>query len=748
MSVVPILGHMVRRRLVLTFLAAACLTHGAAGQTKGSSLDTAYLREHAQTRGFMLGRPVKPVPTPDGKAVLFLRSASRSPKLSLYEFDTATRKTRELLSPAKLVKGAEEKLSPEEKALRERMRQSLGGFTTFQLSENGALVLLPFSGRLYVYDRVADQVNELATRPGSLFDPRLSPDGTKVAFVRDYDIHVFDLVGRKETQVTFKGTQEVPHGLAEFVAQEEMGRFTGYWWSPDSKHILFQESDQKEVEVWYVADPIQPGQKPTPFYYPRPGKKNVEVRLGVASLEGETAGPPRWLEWERSRYPYVTTVHWSKHGPPLVCVQTRSQDEIAVLKADPATGKTEVLFTESDSAWVNIHQGVPRWLPEGKGLLWVGERNGGPQLEWRMPNGRLRRVLVPVSDGFQSVASVSFEKNRAEVLYNASADPTQSHVFRLAWEEWSEPVKLSKETGLHALAANRDHQTYVITSRTLGSMPFSTVHWPGGAAELPAVAEQEPFDPRVELLKVGAREFHAAVLVPRQFDARKKYPVLVDVYGGPHHLHVLAAKNRWLLDQWYADQGFIVVALDGRGTPGRGRAWERAIAGKFGSLPLEDQVEGLQALAQKFPAMDMKRVGIDGWSFGGYMAALAVMRRPDIFKVGVAGAPVCDWYDYDTHYTERYLGVPPKAEAAYKEGSLLTYAADLSRPLLILHGTADDNVYFRHSLRLVDALFRHGKNFEMVPLSGLTHMVPDPTVMERLHERIAGFLKKHLGAPE
>jgi dipeptidyl-peptidase-4 len=204
----------------------------------------------------------------------------------------------------------------------------------------------------------------------------------------------------------------------------------------------------------------------------------------------------------------------------------------------------------------------------------------------------------------------------------------------------------------------------------------------------------------------------------------------------------------WLLPQWLADQGFIVVSLDGRGTPNRGRDWERAVYQKFGSVPLEDQVAGLQALAKKFPEMDLDRVGIVGWSFGGYMAALAVLKRPDVFKAGVAGAPVTDWYDYDTHYTERYLGVPKdKDDPAYKASSLLPLAKDLKRPLLLMHGTADDNVYFRHTLKLADALFREGKDFEVLPLSGLTHMVPDPVVMERLWTRVAGYFQKHLGKP-
>jgi dipeptidyl-peptidase-4 len=207
-----------------------------------------------------------------------------------------------------------------------------------------------------------------------------------------------------------------------------------------------------------------------------------------------------------------------------------------------------------------------------------------------------------------------------------------------------------------------------------------------------------------------------------------------------------------LLRQWLADQGFVVVSIDGRGTPGRGRDWERAIAKRFGSVPLEDQVAGLKALGERFPEMDLDRVGIVGWSFGGYMSALAVMKEPDVFKAGVAGAPVVDWLDYDTHYTERYLGVPdlaadPAGGPAYREASLLTYAADLRRPLLIVHGTADDNVYFRHTLKLTDALFRAGRDFEVLPLSSLTHMVPDPVVTEQLWSRIARHFQKHLGAP-
>jgi dipeptidyl-peptidase-4 len=264
---------------------------------------------------------------------------------------------------------------------------------------------------------------------------------------------------------------------------------------------------------------------------------------------------------------------------------------------------------------------------------------------------------------------------------------------------------------------------------------------------LPSVAKEPDFIPNVKIEKVG--DYYTAIVRPKNFDAKKKYPVIVDVYGGPKHLHVQQAMRNWLVPQWLADQGFIVVAIDNRGTPGREREWEKAIYQKFGTVPIDDQVKGLQLLCDKYPEMDRDRVGIVGWSFGGYNAANAVLRKPDIFKAAVAGAPVTDWEDYDTHYTERYMGLLPESRKQYDEASLLPLAKDLKRPLLLVHGTADDNVYYRHTLKLADALFRAGKDFETLPLPGVTHMyTSDPLVMERLWAKTATFFKTHLGEPK
>ena len=254
------------------------------------------------------------------------------------------------------------------------------------------------------------------------------------------------------------------------------------------------------------------------------------------------------------------------------------------------------------------------------------------------------------------------------------------------------------------------------------------------------MAEAPSFVPNVEYLTVGERDYRAAIVRPRNFEAGRRYPVLLSVYAGPGYAKVRKGRYRQLREQWQADHGFVVVSIDGRGTPGRGREWERAIRGNLIDIPLEDQVAGLQAVLAQYPELDGNRVGVYGWSFGGYFSAMAVMRRPDVFRVGVAGAPVCDWRDYDTHYTERFLGLPAENTSGYDASSVLTYAPELQRPLLIIHGTSDDNVYFAHALKMSDALMRAGRSHELIPLAGSTHIVADPQVAENLQAEIMGFL--------
>jgi dipeptidyl-peptidase 4 len=439
-------------------------------------------------------------------------------------------------------------------------------------------------------------------------------------------------------------------------------------------------------------------------------------------------------------------VKWDKEGPLTISVQNRTQTELVLLKVDPATGKTTPLLTAKDAAWVNLRHDGPRWLDDGS-FLWPAEGDKGPQLEHREKDGALREVPIPPEIGFQELVDV--DPKAGQVYFRASRNPTDSILYSIP-VQGGKVTRLDKEPGVHSAVFAKDHSLYVETFTSTKAMPKTTVHKADGTliGELPSAAEQPPFALNTETLKVGDDPgFYAYIVRPHDFDKSKRYPVIDHVYGGPTHLQVQDAMASRLIDQWLADQGFLVVAVDNRGTPGRGRDWEKAVSKHFGSVPLEDQVAGLKALGQRFPDMDMNRVGVYGWSFGGYLSALAVLKAPDVFKAAVAGAPVVDWLDYDTHYTERYLGLPDADAAAYKEGSLLTYAADLKRPLLLVHGTADDNVYFRHTLKLTNALFRAGKDFDLLPLAGMTHMTPDPVVMERLYERIAEHFRKALGKP-
>jgi dipeptidyl-peptidase-4 len=718
---------------------------------KDAPLDAGFLRLFAETRGFMLGRPVKPKPTPDGKAVLFLRAEAKKPKLSLYEFDVETKKTRELLTPEAVLKGAEEHLTAEEKARRERQRVSVGGFTDYQLSPDGDRVLLPLSGKLYLFKRDGGDVKELPTGDGAVIDPKFSPNGKQIAYVRGHDVYTLDPDAGTETQITFGGAEKKSHGLAEFVAQEEMARFSGFWWSPDSTSILFEEADADGVDTWYVADPARPEEPPAASFYPRPGKANVKVRVGLVSTAPPTrlrplSGEPLWIEWDAKAYPYLGSVKWEKEGPLTLVVQNREQTEQVLLKVDPATGKTTTLLKEKDDAWVNLRHDCPRWLDDGT-FLWVGETKDGPQLERRDKDGGLKKVIVQAAY-FQALVDVDLKEGN--VVFNASEVPGESQVNRGCVDP-CKYMDLTKEPGMHSAVFSKDHSVCVQSFSGPASMPRTTVHKADGTllGELPSVAEEPPFSPSSEIVNVGdGPGFYAYLVRPHGFDAGKKYPVVVHVYGGPTHQQVTSPMSGRLIDQWLADQGFIVVAVDNQGTPGRGRDWERAVSKHFGTVPLEGQIAGLKALGKKFPELDLDRVGIYGWSFGGYMSALAVLKAPDMYKAAVAGAPVVDWLDYDTHYTERYLGLPDKDEAAYKEASLLTYAADLKRPLLLVHGTADDNVFFRHTLKLTNALFRAGKDFDLLPLPGMTHMTPDPVVTERLYGKIAGHFQKHLGKPE
>jgi dipeptidyl-peptidase-4 len=713
------------------------------GQAQG---DEDFLKQYAETYRFTLGQPTAFQITDDGDTVFFLRSGPRSFVRDLYEFDVATGKERLLASAEKLLQGAEEKLTAEELARRERMRSAARGIASFELSRDGKQVLVPLSGSLYVFDRKSGKSRELKSSAGYPIDARFSPDGKWIAAVRRGDLYVMDVASGAERRLTMGATETLSHGEAEFVAQEEMDRMRGYWWSPDSKQIAYQETDTSGVEELHIADPTKPANAPDVWRYPRPGHANARVRLGVISAAG---GETTWIKWDIKRYPYLATVNWEENAPLTILVQNREQTEELLLAVDPETGKTTELLKETDPAWVNIDQSMPHWLADGKSFLWSTERDGAWRLELRNRDGSLASTLTKPTHGYRQLVGVNDKLGMAYFI--GGDDPTMSRLFEVGLKtDDPRPLPFSLKAGTHMATFSKKGNTYVVTTDPLdGPTQYQVSRTNGNVAhDIRSVAERPSLDVNLELTKVGVDSpLNAAIIRPRIFNPEKRYPIIVHVYGGPHSLMVLANSRRYLLDQWLADQGFIIVAIDGRGTPWRGRDFERAIKGNLVDVSLDDQVRGLQELGKKYPELDLDRVGIYGWSFGGYMSAMAVMKRPDVFHAGVAGAPVVDWRDYDTHYTERYIGLPEKNKSGYDASSVLTYADKLSRPLLIIHGTADDNVYFLHSMKLCDALFRAGKPYDFLPLAGYTHMVPDPVMTERLNGRIAEFFEEHLQRP-
>lgn len=703
--------------------------------------DAAFLREYAETRRYLAGRPVSVKVTPDGKSALFLRSKAKDAQQMLFELDLASGQEKELLTPDAVLRGASETLSVAERARLERQRVSARGFTSYQLSKDGSKLLVALSGKLYVIERASGKVTQLKTGEGACIDPKFTEDGLRVSYVRDNDVQVIDLAKNVERRVTKGGTDEKPHGLAEFVAQEEMSRFSGYWFSPDAKLVAFQETDHTGVERFSIQDPMHPEAEADRFFYPRPGRKNATVKLGIGALAG---GKTVWAKWDAEAFPYLATVVW-KDGPLTIVVQNRAQTKEQVLAVDPATGKTTLLLAEEDAAWLNLDQKVPRWWKD-VGFFWMTERNGAPELELRGVDGALKASWVKPGAGYGQL--VGFDPDTKSLYFTGGPNPTEASLYRVvdggAPERLATPsVGPSVEEAL--LTGESKFIAFATTSVT--SMPRSYVLKADGTklSEVPSVAIEPSMKLSMEIVKLdGEPGPWAAIIRPNDFQKGRKYPVVLNVYGGPHHREVLNAKRENLVLQWLANQGFIVVKADGRGTPQRGRAWERAIKGDFATLPASDQVAALQALAKRVPELDLARVGVYGWSFGGYMSALLALSRGDVVKSAVSGAPVVDWLDYDTHYTERYLGVPADGNAAYQVSSLLSYVKDAKRPVLLMHGTADDNVYFLHSLKLSDAMFKAGKAHSVLPLANFTHMVPDPLVMERQWERIATWFKETL----
>ncbi|SFB39871.1 dipeptidyl-peptidase-4 [Amycolatopsis marina] len=688
--------------------------------------DLSFLRKQARTQRFTLGAPKEFRVSPDGDRVLFLRAESGVDRRhSLWSQDLASGVESKIVDAVALLPG-EEELPPEERARRERTRNASGGVVGYATDSGLTMAAFSLSGKLYTADLRSGDVTLRVD--DSVVDPRPNAAGTHVAYVRDRRLRVLDLAAGTDRMLVDEPGEDIAWGLAEFIAAEEMGRARGYWWAPDGQSLLVERTDRAAVPRWTIADPANPGLPPNTVSYPAAGTVNVDVSLAFLGLDGTRVDVQRG-DWE-----YLAAVHWSAGGAPLLAVQPRDQRRLEVHEVNPADGSTKLLHTETDPHWVEIVQGVPAWTSDGR-LVRVSAADG---------NYRLLIDGEPVTEPGMQLRSVLDVGE--EVLFSASEDdPTQIHVYRT---DGGKVQRLSTEDGVHIGGGNAALTVLSSWSMSRSGPKVSVLRDGKPVAGIASYTVDPGTAPKVAMLTVGERGLRAALLLPTGHRAGSaKLPVLLDPYGGPHAQRVLQSRNAFLTAQWLADQGFAVLITDGRGSPGRGPEWEREIAGKLAEVPLADQVDALHAVAAEYPDLDLDRVAIRGWSYGGYLSALAVLRRPDVFHAAVAGAPVTDWSLYDTHYTERYLGTPQDEPDSYRRNSLIADAPELRGALLLVHGLADDNVFVAHALRLSSALLAAGRPHTFLPLAGGTHMTPQAEeVAENMMRLQIDWIKRELDA--
>ncbi|MEL6759550.1 MAG: S9 family peptidase [Myxococcota bacterium] len=694
-----------------------------------------------------------PEVSPGGSRVLYQKPREgNSEILDLWQFIPASGEHTELLRAEDLVEGQRE-LSDEEKARLERERISKSGITHYSFSETGEQVLVPLAGQLFVV-RLSDRTITAIRGDETKLDPRLSPDGSRVAFVQDSDLYVQRLDANRANRLTRDGSKTVVNGLAEFIAQEEMDRGRGFWWSPTGDRIAFIQYDESPVRLVDRVAIGGDGATLTQQRYPLAGTENVKARVGVVTLTGKTT----WVELGDDADIYIARVDWNADGSGLFVQRLdREQERLELLSVDPETGESRVLIEESSSTWVNLHDDLHP-LDDGR-FVWSSERSGFRHVYIYGADGS---TVTPATDGSWAVDKVHCVDEEAELVYFSAwrTDPTVRDLYRapLDGSLSGNPERVSTGEGSHSVAAAEDCSLYLDTFSSPSQPPQTGLYDHTGKrlAWLTenALDDDHPYTPYLAshsetffgtLPAEDGTPLHYKITRPHDFDAQQRYPVVVNVYGGPHVQRVKRAWN--LKDQVWADLGYVVFTLDNRGSARRGHAFEAHLHRRLGDIEVRDQVAGVDFLKKK-PFVDGDRIGVYGWSYGGYMAAMLLAKSDGAFAAGVVGAPVIDWRLYDTCYTERYLDHPEDNPDGYAQSSVLTALDGIDEPLLLIHGMADDNVVFTNSTRLMQDLQRAGKRFELMTYPGETHFFHDRRA--RLHnaENVASFFARHLQSGE
>jgi dipeptidyl-peptidase-4 len=705
--------------------------------------------------------------SPDGRYVTYLQGkADNKDQLDLWAFDTRSGSARVLVDSRKLV-GDNEKLSAEEEARRERQRTaSLRGIVEYAFSGDGKRLLIPLGGDLYLYDLDAktEPVTRLTNSAAYETDAKLSPGGRYVSFIRDQNLFVIDLRTRQERAITTDGAGLIQNGVAEFVAQEEMGRDTGYWWSPDDSHIAFTRIDDSPVQEVERFEINADGARMFRQRYPGAGTANTKVELKTVNLATSKVTDLDIALGEG----YLARVKWFPDSKSLAIQrQTRDQKKLELVKFDVASGQSRVLLTETSPHWIELHDDF-KFLSTKRQFIWGSRRSGYKHLYLYDLDGNLVRPLTSgewmvVGNGTED-GLVDVDEAAGRVYFLASKDsPLERHLYWTSLDG-GKVTRVSREAGWHDVKLLPGARGYLDVysspdlppSASLRKLDGSLQHW---LLKNPLDATH-PYHPYVsnhvaeEFGSVKAsdgQELYYRLQKPANLVPGKRYPAVIDVYGGPHFQYVRkdwmggARATQGLFRQVLAQNGFVVLTLDNRGSGFRGNAFETAIAGRTGKVEIEDQLRGVEYL-KSLPFVAADRIGIMGWSYGGYMSLMA-LTTTKAFRAGVAGAPVTDWSLYDTHYTERYLSTPQANAAGYRNSAVIPYAEQLHGSLLLVHGMADDNVLFTHSTKLMQTLQSLNKPFDVMTYPGGKHgLVRMPQQGRHYYEMVLRFFKQELNA--
>lgn len=774
-------------------------------------------RLRARTLRFGCGAPRSAQTVGDGSRALFLRSDGPEDLVTalwLSWFDESGEHHETKLADPRELLGAtadSEDVPAEEKARRERAREGGTGIVGYSSDDDGNRIVFTINGRLFLTDidwndetgapdphtreLAGEWLDEDPAMYTPVLNPRIAPDGEHVLYTTGSYLMLVDIGGELGDRITAvygvnvededgnpaENTWKI--GLAEFVAGEEMDRYDGFWWAPDSQHVLFESFDTADEPTWYISDPADPEKPAAGRRYPRALTRNADVYLTVITLAfdendryaGITGNAD--VDWDREAYKYVAAVNWRRGHDPLVLVQNRRQTrdqvlEVAVAADGAALGATRVLEEHANDQWIDLIHGTPAYTPDGRLVCPLNDMAADTNrltVDGRpfTPAGWNVRAVLDVTDDdvlavVQCAPEIATEvpdawagsgaASDAEFLFGGH-DARSFDVVSIDYNGTITPVT----TDPGQWTASRGARGIVVSGRDMRSARAQMRHILGEqSATISSTAAEPGFAPNVTFTRLGEHQLYTAIIAPSPsspYAHSDKLPVLMKPYGGPGFQQVVASQSFYWEGQWWADQGFLVVTADGRGTTGRGPAWDREIFEDMKDVTLADQIEAVNALPEAVsrlnadgrrpgvPAPDLDKVCMIGWSYGGFLSALAVLDAPDVFKAACAGAPPTDWTLYDTHYTERYLGLDPDV---YRRNGIVQDAPGLVRPLMLIHGFADDNVTIAHSLRLSQALMAAGRPHTFLPLTGITHMTNDETVAENLLTLQRDFLRDAL----